>query len=120
MLDACQSGAAVETFAMRGAAEEKAILQLARSTGSYLLASTGTEQYATEFKELGHGVFTYAILQALNCQSEGSVKESKITIQALAAYLNDNIPALTGKYHGTLQYPKVWSMGMDFPIAVCH
>ncbi|MEI7492033.1 MAG: caspase family protein [Bacteroidota bacterium] len=118
-LDACQSGAAVETFAMRGAAEEKAILQLARSTGSYLIASTGTEQYATEFKELGHGVFTYAILQALSCTAEGSVKDKKITIQELSAYLNDNIPTLTEKYHGTTQYPKAWSVGMDFPIAVC-
>ncbi len=118
-LDACQSGAAVETFAMRGAAEEKAILQLARSTGSYLIASTGSEQFATEFKELGHGVFTYAILKGLDCNAEGSDKDKKITIQELNAYLNDYIPILTEKYHGMVQYPKAWSMGMDFPIAVC-
>ena len=43
ILDACQSGGAVETFARRGAAEEKAIVQLARSSGAVLLASTGTE-----------------------------------------------------------------------------
>jgi WD40 repeat protein len=119
-LDACQSGAAVETFAMRGAAEEKAVLQLARSTGSYLIASTGSEQYATEFKELGHGVFTYALLQGLNCNSDGLEKNRKVTIKELEAYLNDNIPSLTEKYHGTVQYPKSWSKGMDFPIAVCQ
>ena len=118
-LDACQSGAAVETFAMRGAAEEKAILQLARSTGSYLIASTGTEQYASEFKELGHGVFTYSILQGLDCNADGSEKDKKITIQELNAYLNDNIPLLTEKYHGIIQYPKAWSIGMDFPISLC-
>ena len=118
-LDACQSGAAVETFAMRGMAEEKAILQLARSTGSYLIASTGSEQFATEFKELGHGVFTYAILQGLNCNADGSEKDKKVTIKELEAYLNDNIPTLTEKYHGTVQYPKSWSKGMDFPISVC-
>jgi hypothetical protein len=118
-LDACQSGAAVETFSMRGAAEEKAVLQLARSTGSYLIASTGSEQYATEFKELGHGVFTYALLQGLNCNSDGLEKNRKVTIKELEAYLNDNIPSLTEKYHGTVQYPKSWSKGMDFPIAVC-
>lgn len=118
-LDACQSGAAVETFAMRGAAEEKAILQLARSTGSYLIASTGSEQYATEFKELGHGVFTYTILEGLSCNADGSEKDKKVTIKELEAYLNDNIPALTEKYHGTVQYPKSWSKGMDFPIVIC-
>lgn len=118
-LDACQAGAAVETFAMRGAAEEKAILQLARSTGSYLIASTGSEQYATEFKEIGHGVFTFAILEGLNCMADGSEKDKKVTIKELEAYLNDNIPILTEKYHGTVQYPKSWSKGMDFPISVC-
>jgi len=118
-LDACQSGAAVETYAMRGVAEEKAILQLARSTGSYLIASTGSEQYATEFKELGHGVFTYAILQGLNCNAYGVQNSKKITIKELEVYLNDNIPILTEKYHGTVQYPRSWSKGMDFPIAVC-
>jgi WD40 repeat protein len=118
-LDACQSGAAVETFAMRGMAEEKAILQLARSTGSYLIASTGSEQFATEFKELGHGIFTYAILQGMNCHADGSEKDNKVTIKELEAYLNDNLPTLTEKYHGTVQYPKSWSKGMDFPITVC-
>jgi len=118
-LDSCQSGAAVETYAMRGVAEEKAILQLARSTGSYLIASTGSEQYATEFKELGHGVFTYAILQGLNCNAYGVQNSKKITIKELEVYLNDNIPILTEKYHGTVQYPRSWSKGMDFPIAVC-
>lgn len=119
LLDACQSGAAVETFAMRGAAEEKAVLQLARSTGSYLIASTGSEQYATEFKELGHGVFTYALLQGLNCKGAGSLTGSKVTIKELESYLNDYIPELTEKYHGTSQYPKSWSKGMDFPLTVC-
>ena len=118
-LDACQSGAAVETYAMRGMAEEKAILQLARSTGSYLIASTGSEQFATEFKELGHGVFTYAILQGLNCNADGSEKDKKVTIKELEVYLNDNLPTLTEKFHGTVQYPKSWSKGMDFPISVC-
>jgi len=118
-LDACQSGAAVETYAMRGVAEEKAILQLARSTGSYLIASTGTEQYATEFKELGHGVFTYAILQGLKCNAYGGDHDKKITVKQLEAYLNDNIPVLTEKYHGAVQYPRSWSKGMDFPIGIC-
>jgi uncharacterized caspase-like protein len=118
-LDACQSGAAVETFAMRGAAEEKAILQLARSTGSYMIASTASDQYATEFKDLGHGVFTYAILQGMSC-SAGATESNKITIKQLEAFLNDQIPILTEKYHGTVQYPKSWSKGMDFPIGVCR
>jgi uncharacterized caspase-like protein len=54
VLDACQAGGAVETFARRGAAEEKAMAQLARSTGVTILAASDTKQYATEFSQLGH------------------------------------------------------------------
>lgn len=56
VIDACQSGGAMQSLAMRGAAEEKAIAQLARSTGTYFIAASGTEQFATEVAELGHGV----------------------------------------------------------------
>ena len=84
-----------------------------------LLKPTGSEHFASEFKELGYGVFTYALLQGLSCNADGTMKDKKVTIQELAAYLNDNIPALTEKYHGTVQYPKSWSKGMDFPISVC-
>lgn len=118
ILDACQSGAAVETFAVRGVAEEKAIVQLARSSGAVLLASTGTEQYASEFDDLGHGVFTYALLEGLSGQADGGQRDNKITIKELEAYLNDSIPVLTDKYHGSPQYPRSWSRGQDFPLVM--
>lgn len=118
VLDACQSGGAVETFAMRGAAEEKAMIQLARSTGITLLASTGTEQFATEFEQLGHGVFTYSILDGLSGKADGGSRDGKITVKELEAYLNDTVPELTQEYKGTVQYPRSWSQGMDFPIGV--
>ncbi|MFH0992132.1 MAG: caspase family protein [bacterium] len=118
VLDACQSGGAVETFAMRGAAEEKAILQLARSAGTVVLAATGTEQYATEFKALGHGVFTYALLQGLNGDADGSPLDGKVTVKELEAYLNDQVPELTKKYRGTAQYPNSYARGQDFPLAI--
>ncbi len=65
IIDACHSAAALESIAMRGAAEEQAIAKLARSTGTFWLTAAGSDQFATEFESLGHGVFTYAILNAL-------------------------------------------------------
>ncbi|PIB36587.1 hypothetical protein BFP72_14845 [Reichenbachiella sp. 5M10] len=118
VLDACQSGGAVEAFARRGAAEEKAIVQLARSSGATLLASTGSEQYATEFDELGHGVFTYALLQGLAGAADGGMRDKKITVKELEAYLNDQIPILTHQYHGESQFPRSWSSGQDFPLVL--
>jgi WD40 repeat protein len=119
VLDACQSGGAVASFASRGASEERAIIQLARSAGTVLLASTGTEQYATEFAKLSHGVFTYAILQGLNGGADGGdPKDGKITVKELEAYLNDKVPELTKQYRGTAQYPNSYARGQDFPISV--
>jgi len=118
LLDACQSGGATETFAMRGASEEKAIIQLAQSTGVFLISSTGAEQFASEFSELKHGVFTYALLEGLRGAADGGNKDGKITIKELESFLNDRIPELTQKYRGSMQFPNTWSRGMDFPIVV--
>ncbi len=119
VLDACQSGGAVESFASRGATEERAIIQLARSAGTVLLASTGTQQYATEFSSLSHGVFTYAILEGLSGAADGGdPKDGKITVKELEAYLNDKVPQLTKQYRGTAQYPNSYARGQDFPLSV--
>ncbi|MCX6258344.1 MAG: caspase family protein [Bacteroidia bacterium] len=116
MMDACQSGGVVEAFAMRTAAEEKAILQLARSAGVAVMSSTGTDQYAAEFTQIGHGVFTYALLDGLSGNADGGTKDKKITVKELEAYINDLIPELTKKYRGQAQYPNSYSSGMDFPV----
>ncbi len=118
LLDACQSGGAVETFAMRGAAEEKAVLQLGRSAGVVVMASTGTQQFATEFKQLGHGVFTYSLLEGLNGKADGGFKDKKVTIKELETFINDYIPELSKQYRGEAQYPNSYGTGMDFPIGV--
>ena len=118
ILDACQSGGAVETFAVRGAAEQKAILQLARSAGLVVMASTGTEQYATEFGALGHGVFTYALLNGLYGKADGGSQDGKITVKELEAFINDRVPALTEKHRGQAQYPNSYARGQDFPIGI--
>lgn len=119
IMDACQSGGAIETFASRGAAEQKAIMQLARSTGIMVLAASGSEQFATEFNELGHGAFTYALLEGLKCQADGGKKDFKITVSELKAFLEDRLPELTEKYKGKAQYPTGYSRGQDFPIVIC-
>ena len=119
VLDACQSAAALETFAVRGAAEEKAMLQLARSAGVVVLAATGQEQVASEFVKLGHGVFTYALLQALSGDADGgNPPDGKITATEIVAYINDRVPELTRQYRGKTQYPNAWARGQDFPIAI--
>ncbi|MEO5942694.1 MAG: caspase family protein [Ferruginibacter sp.] len=117
ILDACQSAGALQTVAgSRGAAEEKAIAQLARSTGTQWLTASGSEQFASEFEALGHGSFTYCILQALSgAANKGG---SQLTVKQLDAYLQTAVPEITEKYKGTPQYPASFSYGNDFPIYI--
>lgn len=116
VMDACQSGGSVELLATRGATEEKAIAQLSRSAGIHVLASAGSEQFATEFAELGHGLFTYVLIQALQGAADGAPKDGKVTIYELKSYIDDQVPEMTRKLKGKPQYPYTFSRGQDFPI----
>ena len=117
ILDACQSAGALETIAAaRGAAEEKAIAQLARSTGTQWLTASGSEQFASEFSQLGHGSFTYCLLEAF--KGDANPTDKKLTVKQLDAYLQTKVPEITQKYKGTPQYPASYSYGNDFPIII--
>lgn len=118
ILDACQSGGALEAFNSRGADREKAIAQLARSTGTFFLLASGAVQYASEAKELGHGLFTYAILEGLDGSADGGSKDNKITANELKGYVEDRVPELTNEYMLTPQYPTGYGYGQDFPIVI--
>ncbi len=118
VMDACQSGGSVELLATRGAAEEKAIAQLSRSAGIHVMASAGSDQFATEFAELGHGLFTYLLIKALQGDADGAPKDGKVTIYELKSYLDDQVPDMTQKLKGKPQYPYTFSRGQDFPIVI--
>jgi hypothetical protein len=126
ILDACQSGGAVAKFdemaqvvgrARAGPAREKAIFQLARSAGVTVVAAAGTEQFAIEVKELGHGLFTYALLKGLAGEADTS-GDGTITVVKLVAYLSSQVPLLSERYRRMTQYPEINMRGSDFPLAL--
>ena len=118
VLDACQSGGSTELLAVRGASEEKAMAQLSRSSGVHVLAASGSEQFATEFAELGHGLFTYVLLEALSGKADGAPKDGKVTIYELKAYIDSQVPEYSSQYKGKPQYPVTYSRGQDFPVVI--
>ena len=71
MIDACKSGKLI--LAMRSTEARKALVQLARSTGTYIISASTDRRYAAELKDLGHGVFTYTLLEGL--QGKGGEKK---------------------------------------------
>jgi FOG: WD40 repeat len=117
-IDACQSGASVEALAMRGATEEKALAQLSRSSGVHVMASSESDQQSAEIKSLGHGVFTYVLLEALNGKADGSPADSKITVYEVKSYLDDQVPEVSYNLIRHKQFPSTFSIGHDFPIVV--
>lgn len=119
LLDACHSGGAIKSFQTRSAsAEEKAIFQLARSAGVVVISASQSDQFATEFEVLQHGVFTYALLEALDGKADGGLKDGKVTVIELKAYMDERIPFLSATYGGETQYPTGFISGQDFPISI--
>ena len=118
IFDACQSGGMTELLIKRGSEKEKAIAQLARSTGTYWLAASNSEQFVTEFSELGHAMFTYTLLLGLQGQADGGSKDKRITVEELSAFIKNKLPELSEKHKGTPQYPTSYGYGQDFPIII--
>jgi WD40 repeat protein len=109
ILDACQSGEMV--FAMRGA-DEKTLVDLGRSMGVYIFAASTDTQYAYEDKGLGHGVFTYALLQGLNGEADGlgGSKSGTVEAEELKSFARSKVPELMKSLYGVEQYPVTYGM----------
>jgi WD40 repeat protein len=114
LIDACKSGAVLIAF--RGFEDRKALSQLSRSTGVHIVAASTKDQFAAEVKELGHGVFTYTLLEGLGGKAAG--KGESVTVRKLMGYVEEQLPEITKKYKQEAQYPVVDSRGMDFPLVI--
>jgi WD40 repeat protein len=126
ILDACQSESALPslaraTFATRGLEkpEQRAVRMLAHAHGIYLIAASTAAQYAYEVPELGHGVFTYALLAGLgeNGEPRALNPDGIVTVLSLINYVALAVPELTEKYHmGDPQTPVIFDAGTDIPL----
>ena len=114
LIDACKSGAVLLAF--RGFEDRKALSQLSRSTGVHIIAASTKDQFAAEVKDLGHGVFTYTLLEGLKGKAAGGGET--VTVFKLKAYLDEQLPEITKKYKQEAQYPVGDTKGMDFPLVI--
>jgi hypothetical protein len=114
LIDSCKSGAVLIAF--RGFEDRMALSQLSRSTGVHIVAASTKDQFAAEVKELGHGVFTYILLEGL--KGKATVKGEAVTVRKLMGYIEEKLPEITKKYKQEAQFPVVDSRGMDFPLVI--
>ena len=120
LIDACQSGKALENFAMRGPQSEKAIIDLSKSRGLYIMAASEADQTAKEVNDLGHGVFTYSLIEGLKCAADFFEKDGIINVKELNLYVNKKVKEIARKYNLTPQRPVSWEYLNDFPVKLCE
>jgi len=103
MLDTCHAGALQLSSRAPFAADDLAT-QLALSDGLFLLAATKPDEESNEEPALGHGAFTYAVLQGLRGAADGD-GDGLLSITDLFSYVARSVPRLTGDrqhpYHKT-------------------
>lgn len=117
ILDACQSAGAFEKLLAADGDQQKSLAIVSRSTGTHWMAASGSQQFANEFASLGHGAFTYVLLQAL----KGEAANNKmITVNGLKNFLQIQVPILMKKYNGSAQYPASYGFGNDFPVQILN
>jgi WD40 repeat protein len=115
LIDTCESGSFARTFAAM--AEYTAAAKLTRATGrATIVAATANQQALEGYK--GHGVFTYALLQALS-QADTAVgnQDGYTGLFELATYINAHVPAIARQEFGFQQYPQIQMRGADFLLA---
>ncbi len=113
ILDACQSAGAFNAMLQHDGEQQKSLAVVARSTGTHWMAASGSTETAKEFGELGHGAFTYVLLQALKGQAAAN---KMITVNGMKNFLQIQVPELVKKYGGNNQYPASYGFGNDFPV----
>ena len=88
LLDTCNSGAIVS-----GGDSDTAFARLSRATGQAIIAASSDTQTAIEGYD-GHGVFTYALLDALSGKAD-FVGDNKISLLELNLYVSNIVPMLS-------------------------
>ncbi|CAK0760748.1 WD_REPEATS_REGION domain-containing protein [Azospirillaceae bacterium] len=114
LLDACKSGTLGKAFASD--VDSRDIQSMSRDAGIHIMAATDKNQLAVELAELGHGAFTYTVLDALKGVSPKITTDGIVRAKAVLYYAADQVPSVAFKYTGMEQFPTVFSRGGDFEI----
>jgi len=115
ILDTCESaqggGAVIRSLA---SPRLSAMEQLQHATGDNLLAAAG--QAAFESSKLGHGLLTYAVLEAF-ARRQDSPEDEKVTTDTVAIHAGERVPVLSREIFGQEQWPiRKMSSGVPIPL----
>lgn len=118
LIDSCHAGAAVAPVggvrmrAARRVETDQALVRLARSAGVFFIGGSSRDRLAAEADRFGHGLFTYALLEALG----GGAGCAPVTAACLQDWTERRLPALYREIGQGEQYPAIFRVGDDFPL----
>ncbi|MBK9246596.1 MAG: caspase family protein [Ignavibacteria bacterium] len=98
ILDACHSGAITSTFIEEQSGTTKALRQLPRNSGVYLMSAALSTQVARESDYLKHGLFTTALIEGLNGRAASS-EDKQVSLFTLQDYIQKRIKKLVTDSH---------------------
>jgi TolB-like protein/ketosteroid isomerase-like protein len=94
MLDTCHSGA-LKVAAPNLSAMEDPAARLTASEGFFLLAASKPGEESQELSELGHGAFSYALLEGLQGAADAD-HDRYVSVTELFGYVAREVAALSG------------------------
>jgi len=94
MLDTCHAGA-LRVSAPDLVAADDPTARMSAGEGFFLLAATKPGEDSIEEPDLGHGAFTYALLEGLQGSADAD-SDGMITVSDLFGYVARRVPQLTG------------------------
>jgi len=115
-LDACHSGTADLVAQAMGASDEVVIKKLSRASGTWVFTAADKQQYALEQTDLGHGLFTYALLKGIAGEADAGARDGYVKLSELETYVVDTVQKLATTLNRD-QEPKIYRGGDDFSIA---
>ena len=113
LLDTCRAGNVVE-LAARGADDKSAISRLIRLSQRAVIAATSAGNVALEGHE-GHGVFTWAVLDAL--KNADYDQNGLVDVSDIATHVKKLVPRITEEKFHYRQVPMQDIPGEPFPVA---
>lgn len=98
--DSCYSGAtAGRTFATasrRAVVSENFLARLSKGKGRIVLSASKASEVSEEREDLGHGVFTYYLLEGLRGKADAD-KDGIVTVDEVYSYVSKKVPEVTGQ-----------------------
>jgi uncharacterized caspase-like protein len=144
MLDACQAGSIFDSksagnqnfnrstdglidAAAKGETDKATAIEPGTTTikssvrnSKFIISATSGDLLSYEASELKNGLFTYAVIEALNGTGENILrnKEGELTIIGLTGYIAERVPELAKKYAGNNRQTPYYKVDGDvWPLA---